>query len=171
MHIKSLSMSHTPIECVKAAGIALMEKCKLTALACPKCEAVVLEQKVPAHGIHTCACCGNRWKVNGVCVCVQTLLLICVRASRNRVLSLWKRSGSGSSCQLQSLHAKHVIMLYTWPLWNKLVTCTLPINLRMVGRHLSMNLKGQKNCFRNCKPAFLTCLLNHSTQLPSTACH
>ena len=31
-HVKPLSMSHTAVECVKAAGIALMNKCKLTAL-------------------------------------------------------------------------------------------------------------------------------------------
>ena len=109
---------------------------------------------------------GGKWMVYA-----RILLLICVRALLNRALSLWKCSGSGSSCQLQSLHSKHVMMLYTWPLWNKLVTCTLPIDLRMVGRYASMNPKCQKNCCQNRKLAFLTYLLNHSTQLLSTAHH
>ena len=109
---------------------------------------------------------GGKWMVYA-----RILLLICVRALLNRALSLWKRSGSGSSCQLQSLRAKHVMMLYTWPLWNRLVTCTLPIVLLMVGRHVNTSLKGQRNYYRNWKPAFLMCLLNRRTQLPSTERH
>ena len=109
---------------------------------------------------------GGKWMVYA-----RILLLICVRALLNRALSLWKRSGSGSSCQLRSLRAKHVMMLYTWPLWNRLVTCTLPIVLLMVGRHVNTNLKGQRNYYRNWKPAFLMCLLNRRTQLPSTERH
>ena len=67
MHVKSLSTSHTVDECVKADWIALMYKCKLAALACSKCKMVALEHLVPAHGMHKCACCGNQWKLGGVC--------------------------------------------------------------------------------------------------------
>ena len=66
-HVKPLSMPHTAVKCVKAAGIALMQKCKLASLGCPKCRTIALEQLVPIHGMHKCACYGHEWKVAGVC--------------------------------------------------------------------------------------------------------
>ena len=66
-HVKPLYTPHTTVECVKAIGIALMQKCKLAALDCPKCKIIALEQLLPAHGVHKCACCGHEWKVTGVC--------------------------------------------------------------------------------------------------------
>ena len=66
-HVKLLSITHTAVECVKPARIALMQKFKLTALGCPKCNTIALERLVPTHSVHKCACCVHEWKVGGVC--------------------------------------------------------------------------------------------------------